>query len=70
MQIVNTNTINKFNITNIAKHVINFIEKMGYSAGQIKPQGNNAMGNNMMPQGMNLNMNMGMAQMKRLKEDN
>lgn len=60
----------KFNITNIAKHVINFIEKMGYSAGQIKPQGNNAMGNNMMPQGMNLNMNMGMGQMKRLKEDN
>lgn len=43
---------------------------MGYSAGQIKAQGTNGMGSNMMPQGMNLNMNMGMPQMKRPKEDN
>ena len=47
-----------------SKHVINFIEKMGYSAGQIKnPQGNPQMGMPPMPQGMmnqGMGMNMGM----------
>ena len=47
-----------------SKHVINFIEKMGYSAGQIKnPQGNPQMGMPPMPQGMMnqaMGMNMGM----------
>ena len=38
-----------------SKHVINFIEKMGYSAGQIKNPMGNQMGSQGMPQ-----MNMGM----------
>ena len=40
-------------MTCIAKHVINFIEKMGFSAGQIKPTNNNS------NSGGNQNMNFG-----------